>query len=179
MLVVQFFFACESERTGPRDVPNQSRFEWSLGISGSPYQQCQHFFGKMSELRRRIFGSSRTAQEESSDSSREGSPAPAPKEAGGEAYRIVPKEKLDKLRKGVKAKGNKRRNFWIFGLGSLFGLFLAGYFASSNGGLDKLVTMAGLEDLNLDSVLDVLPAGLIREVRDMQVCLIESWVWAS
>lgn len=122
----------------------------------------------MSGLRRRIFGSG--GNDESSDSSREHSPAPAPKEAGGEAYRVIPKEKLEKLKKNVKHKGGKKRNAWVFGLGSLFGLFLAGYFASSNGSLDKLVTMAGLEDLNLDTVLDVLPAGLIRDVRDLQVC---------
>ena len=122
----------------------------------------------MSTLRRRIFGTSRG--DESSDSSRDASPAPAPKEAGGDAYRVIPKEKLEKLRAGVKQKGSKRRNAWIFGLGGLFGLFIAGFFASSSGGLDKLVTMAGLEDMNLDSILDVLPAGLIREVRDLQVC---------
>ncbi|KAK4497868.1 hypothetical protein PRZ48_010523 [Zasmidium cellare] len=121
----------------------------------------------MSTLRRRIFGTS-GRNDESSDSSRDASPAPAPKEAGGDAYRVIPKEKLEKLRAGVKQKGSKRRNAWVFGLGGLFGVLLAGFFASSNGSLDKLVTMAGLEDMNLDSILDVLPAGLIREVRDLQ-----------
>lgn len=127
----------------------------------------------MSTLRRRIFGTS-GRNDESSDSSRDASPAPAPQEAGGDAYRVIPKEKLEKLRAGVKQKGSKRRNAWIFGLGGLVGLFLAGFFASSNGSLDKLVTMAGLEDMNLDSILDVLPAGLIREVRDLQVCSINT-----
>lgn len=121
----------------------------------------------MSQLRRRIFGSASNGHD--SDSSREQSPAPAPESAGGEAFRIVPKETLEKLKKGPK-KGSKRRSAWVFVLGGLFGLFVAGFFASSNGGLDKLVTMAGLEDMNLDTILDVLPAGLISEVRDLQVC---------
>lgn len=122
----------------------------------------------MSNLRRRIFGG---GQDESSDSSsRDASPAPAPPEAGGDAYRIVPEETLNKLRKKVKTtKGGKKWNAWIFGLGGVFGLVMAGVFAGSNGGIDKLVTMAGLEDMNLDSILDVLPAGLIRDMRDLQV----------
>lgn len=122
----------------------------------------------MSQLRRRIFGVG--GGDDSSESSREQSPAPAPENAGGEAYRIIPKETLEKLKKGGPKKGSKRRHAWVFVLGGLFGLFIAGFFASSSGGLDKLVTMAGLEDMNLDSILDVLPAGLIREVRDLQVC---------
>jgi hypothetical protein len=31
--------------------------------------------------------------------------------------------------------------------------------------------MAGWNDLNLDSILDVLPAGLIKDVQQLQVCL--------
>ena len=122
----------------------------------------------MSTLRRRIFGAGN--DDSSPDSSRDSSPHPvAPKEAGGDAYRIVPKEKLEKLKSQVKPRGGKKRNAWIFGLGGLFGLLAAGFFAGSNGGIDKLITMAGLEEMNLDSVLDVLPTGLIRDIRDLQV----------
>ncbi|KAK4613358.1 Phospholipid:diacylglycerol acyltransferase [Fulvia fulva] len=120
----------------------------------------------MSTPRRRIFGG---RDDDSPASSRDSSPAPAaPKEAGGDAYRIVPKERLEKLKRQVKPRGGKRRNAWIFGLGGLFGLLAAGFFAGSNGGIDKLITMAGLEEMNLDSVLDVLPTGLIRDIRDLQ-----------
>lgn len=122
----------------------------------------------MSTPRRRIFGG---RDDDPPASSRDSSPAPAaPKEAGGDAYRIVPKERLEKLKRQVKPRGGKRRNAWIFGLGGLFGLLAAGFFAGSNGGIDKLITMAGLEEMNLDSVLDVLPTGLIRDIRDLQVC---------
>lgn len=121
----------------------------------------------MSGLRRRIFGSG--GGNDSEPSSREESPAPAPKDAGGDAFRIIEKEKLDLLRKKSKKHGTKRRNAWIFGLGGLFGLFMAGFFASRDGAIDKLVTMAGLEDMNLDNLYDVLPVGLIRDVQNMQV----------
>lgn len=125
----------------------------------------------MSGLRRRIFGTGGGGGggDDSEPSSRDASPAPAPKEAGGDAYRVIHKEKLDQLRKKSKKQGTKRRNAWIFGLGGLFGLFMAGFFASRDGAIDKLVTMAGLEDMNLDNLYDVLPVGLVRDVQNMQV----------
>lgn len=129
----------------------------------------------MSGLRRRIFGG--TPDESDLDSSRDVSPAPGHSSLSSMLspndrtdYAVVPAKKLKQLTKDTKkGKGSKRRNFWIFGLGGLFGLVLAGFFASSNGALDKLVTLAGLENMNLDSLLDVLPAGLIRDVQDLQV----------
>jgi phospholipid:diacylglycerol acyltransferase len=120
----------------------------------------------MSTLRRRIFG----GDGDTPDNSRDPSPAPpAPKEAGGDAFRIISNEKLDALKKNVKPKSSKKRNAWVFTLGGLFGLFMAGFFASQDGAMDKLVSLAGLEDMNLDSLYDVLPAGLIRDVQNMQV----------
>ncbi|KJY01383.1 phospholipid:diacylglycerol acyltransferase like protein [Zymoseptoria brevis] len=118
----------------------------------------------MSTLRRRIFG----GDGDTPDDSREPSPAPAPKEAGGDAFKIISNEKLDALRKNVKPKNSKKRNAWIFALGGLFGLVVAGFFASKDGGLDKLVELAGLEDMNLDNLYDVLPKGLVRDVQNMQ-----------
>lgn len=83
---------------------------------------------------------------------------------------MVPSKNLEKLvSKKASSKYGRRRNAWVFGLGGLFGILLAGFFASNNGGLEKLVDFAGLQDMNLDSFLDVLPAGLIREVQDLQV----------
>lgn len=130
----------------------------------------------MSELRRRIFGGGSTPDDSSAATSRESSPAPAPgrtnEEDGGD-FKIIPKQKLEKLKKEVKAvqgKGHKRRNFWVFALGGVFGILLAGFFASSNGSLDQLVNMAGMKDMNLDSLLDILPAGVIRDVQNLQVC---------
>jgi len=125
----------------------------------------------MSDLRRRIFGVG--TPESTPDSSRDVSPAPGLRKDGekqGEDYTIIPARKLEKLKKHVhKSGGRKRRNFWMFGLGGLFGVLVAGFFASSNGGLDRLAEVTGLQDLNLDSLFDVLPAGLIKDVQDLQV----------
>ena len=123
----------------------------------------------MSELRRRIFGVGDTPDSTPSIS-RENSPAPDKKD--GEAYKVVPSETVEKLReevKSVRKSGKKRRNVWMFALGGLFGLIMAGAFASSNGGLDSLIDMAGMKDMSLDSILDVLPAGLIKDVQELQV----------
>jgi phospholipid:diacylglycerol acyltransferase len=121
----------------------------------------------MSDLRRRIFGAG--TPDSTPSTSRDASPAPPQKDgATGESYKVVPAERLEKLSKKGR-KGTRRRNAWIFFLGGLFGIFVAGFFASGTGSLDKLVELAGLEDMHLDSILDVLPAGLIKDVRDLQV----------
>lgn len=124
----------------------------------------------MSELRRRVLGSL-GVDESSADSSpsisREASPAPEQKD--GTEYKVVPTKRLEKL-KEIRRKGTKRRNAWIFALGSIFGIFVAGYFASSNGNFDSVLDMAGVRDLRLDMLLDVLPAGLVKDVQDIQVC---------
>ena len=54
---------------------------------------------------------------------------------------------------------------WIFGLGGVFGIVVAALFAGHN----EMLDLAMLQDLNLDSILDVLPAGMISEARDFQV----------
>ena len=122
----------------------------------------------MSDLRRRIFG---VGTPESTPSvSRDSSPAPGQRDGAGkkEELKVVAAEKLEQLKKASKS-GRKRRNAWMFGLGGLFGILVAGFFASNNGGLERLVDMAGLQDMNLDSILDVLPTGLIRDIQDIQV----------
>lgn len=63
-------------------------------------------------------------------------------------------------------KTRKRRTGAIFLLGSLFGLIAAGFFAKSN----DLIDFPEIGDLTVDSLLDVLPAGLVKDVRDLVVC---------
>lgn len=124
----------------------------------------------MSDLRRRIFGVGTPGSTPSV--SRDASPAPERRdstEGKGEDLKVISAKKLETLQKKLNRPGRKRRNAWVFGLGGLFGIFLAGFFASSNGGLDKLVDLAGLSDLKLDSILDVLPMGLIKDIQAMQV----------
>lgn len=125
----------------------------------------------MSDLRRRIFGVGETPDSTPSIS-RESSPAPGAQDGKDGEYKVVPKETVDKLKqevRSVRRSGKKRRNAWMFALGGLFGVILAGFFATSNGGLDNLIEMAGMKDMNLDSILDVLPAGFIKDVQELQV----------
>lgn len=127
----------------------------------------------MSTLRRRIFGTG--TPDSTPDVSRDSSPAPPSLRTkdgtADDKYKVVAAEKLEKLRQRAHQKGRKRRNAWIFGLGGLFGIFIAGFFASNNGGLEKLVEVAGFQDMGLETFLDVLPTGLIRDIQDMQVRL--------
>ena len=116
----------------------------------------------MSELRRRLFGS-----DSPRDASRTPSPAPIPPAAGTKDVSI-PVEKLHKLNEHVKSakqKSSKRRNAWIFGLGSVVGIFIALFFAQTN----DVVDLAVLKQMNLDSLLDVLPAGLLKDAQEFQV----------
>lgn len=125
----------------------------------------------MSDLRRRIFGVGDTPDSTPSIS-REASPAPGRDGRDGAEYKVVPNDTVEKLKKEVKSvrrSGKKRRNAWMFALGGLFGVMLAGFFAANTGGLDSLVEMAGIKDMNLDSILDVLPAGIVKDVQDLQV----------
>ncbi|GAM85522.1 hypothetical protein ANO11243_035290 [Dothideomycetidae sp. 11243] len=114
----------------------------------------------MSSLRRRFLNVvTDNSPVSSPDISREGSPAP-------DDYRVVPTKHLKKLSTlSAKPKGTKRRNAWVFILGGLFGILVAGFFAGGN----ELIDMTTLREMNLDSFLDVLPAGLIRDAKELQV----------
>lgn len=127
----------------------------------------------MSSLRRRILGS----------------PSPSPSPAStpipdnnkndnndsnniGEDLRLVSSAKLDKLKQGAR-KGHKRRISIFFALGGLFGVFLAGFFAQQQ----DVINFEGLLDLNLESLIDVIPAGIVKDAKDLTVrCrLLEPW----
>ncbi|KAI5466493.1 Lecithin:cholesterol acyltransferase-domain-containing protein [Mariannaea sp. PMI_226] len=60
-------------------------------------------------------------------------------------------------------KTRKRRNTFIFFLGSLFGIIAAGFFASSN----DLIEFPEFSDLTVESLFEVLPAGLVKDMRDL------------
>jgi len=53
----------------------------------------------------------------------------------------------------------------IFLLGGLSGIVAAGFFAKSN----DLINFPGMGDLSMDSLFDVLPAGLVTDMRDLVV----------
>ena len=107
----------------------------------------------MSELRRRI-GHAITGTP-SPSTSRDQTPEP------GEDVKLISTKKLEKLVK--RPKHSKRRTGLTFGLGSLLGLIVAGFFASQT----DVVNFESLLDVKLDSFMDVLPAGVIREAKDI------------
>lgn len=141
----------------------------------------------MSGLRRRIFGVG-PGEDDSPASTRAPSPAPTTRsrspannetsDRAGDELVSVPFRKLERLNSYVTqahersksrpktVRGRKRRNIWIFGLGGLFGLVMAGFFANST----DVIDLSYLKEMNLDSIMDVLPAGLVREAHELQVC---------
>jgi phospholipid:diacylglycerol acyltransferase len=62
-----------------------------------------------------------------------------------------------------KTKTRKRKTTAIFLLGSLFGIILAGFFAKNN----DLISFPEIGELSMDSFFDVLPAGLVKDMRDL------------
>jgi phospholipid:diacylglycerol acyltransferase len=61
----------------------------------------------------------------------------------------------------------KRKTTAIFLLGSLFGLVAAGFFAKNNDLID--FPEIGELSMSMDSLFDVLPAGLVKDMRDLVV----------
>jgi phospholipid:diacylglycerol acyltransferase len=111
----------------------------------------------MSFLRRRFGGANNN---DSPIESRE--PSPKPGETRPSNLRVITAEQLHTLKKKGKSK---RKNAWIFGLGGLFGLVVAGFFASSN----EMIDLKSLENMNLDSILDALPASFVNSAQQLQV----------
>lgn len=62
---------------------------------------------------------------------------------------------------------SKRRNGFIFVLGGLFGIFIALFFANQQ----EVISLESLMDLNLESLIDVIPQGIVRDAKAFSVCL--------
>ena len=116
----------------------------------------------MSSLRRRFLG------ESSAEPSRDVTPEK------DEEVRLVPLSKLRNLTLKTH-KRSKRRNVLVFAFGGLFGLFVAAYFANQQ----DVVNLNGLIDMNFyESLLDIIPSGLVKEAKDLQVGLDLSQVFS-
>lgn len=50
----------------------------------------------------------------------------------------------------------------------MFGIVVAGFFARQS----DLIEFPELGDLSMDSLMDVLPAGFMRDARDLAVCFV-------
>lgn len=120
----------------------------------------------MSFLRRRFGGGEESVEASSTDVSRE--PTPDPDRSSN--LRVITAEKLKTLKDGHKkkiVKSSKKRNAWIFGLGGVFGVVVAAFFAQSN----DLVDLRGLESsINFEGLLESLPSGFVRDAQQLQVC---------
>ncbi|PBP26006.1 Lecithin:cholesterol acyltransferase [Diplocarpon rosae] len=95
------------------------------------------------------------------DASRDDSPAKA------EEVRLAPVSKIiydeSELSHKKKKDSRKRRNGFIFILGGLFGIIVAGFFA----GKSDLIDFPEFGDLSMDNLIDVLPAGFVKDARDL------------
>jgi phospholipid:diacylglycerol acyltransferase len=61
---------------------------------------------------------------------------------------------------------SKRRNGFIFLLGGIFGIFVALFFANQH----EVISLDSIMDLNLDSLMDAIPQGILRDVKEFSVC---------
>jgi hypothetical protein len=123
-----------------------------------------HFYVPyMSFLRRRLGGGGGGDDSDIStpELSREPSPGPDGKRPAN--LRLITAEQLQTLKQ--KGKHKKRRNVWVFGLGGIFGLLLAGFFASSN----DMIDLTSLENVNLESIMEALPDNFVKSAQQMQV----------
>jgi phospholipid:diacylglycerol acyltransferase len=60
---------------------------------------------------------------------------------------------------------HRRRTGFIFALGGLFGVVLAAFFASRQ----DVISLDGLLDLNLESLIDVIPSRVLSDARELSV----------
>lgn len=115
----------------------------------------------MSFLRRRFAGDTSAS---SSDPPREATPDATQ----GEQYRVIEAKKLQELSASKdkarnRDRGSKRWNLFVLGLGGVIGIVGAGWFAQNT----DMIDLSVIPDLN--SIADMLPAGLLQDARDLQV----------
>ncbi|KAK2779886.1 hypothetical protein FQN52_002366 [Onygenales sp. PD_12] len=119
----------------------------------------------MAGLRRRI-GNLLSSSPPASTPEVSAAPTPTPSSSSNtftansdEQLRLIQSLKLQQL--PIKRR-SKRRNGLIFGLGGIFGIFVALFFANQN----EVISLDALMDLNLDSLIDVMPAGIVRDASE-------------
>jgi phospholipid:diacylglycerol acyltransferase len=95
----------------------------------------------------------------------ESSPLPAEANSNNEGAKESDKTPAVKVIHHHPPRTRKRKTTAIFLLGSLFGIIAAGFFAKSN----DLIDFPEIGELSMDSFLDVLPAGLVKDMREMVV----------
>jgi phospholipid:diacylglycerol acyltransferase len=119
----------------------------------------------MSTLRQRSGNAPTTS---SAEQPSETTPADKTDDSGDSGHNIADniKEEIRHVEVPVFKRRSKRGNGLIFGLGGLFGIFIALFFANHN----EVISFDALMDLNLDSFIDVIPAGMVRDAKEFTVC---------
>ncbi|KAI1338082.1 LACT-domain-containing protein [Xylariaceae sp. FL0016] len=103
-----------------------------------------------SELRRRVIDKDHNDISNEPRTPRDQSPA-------------KPGDKIKIIHHKHKQPMRKRKNGLIFLFGSLFGIIAAGFLAKSN----DLIDFPELGELSMDSFVDILPAGLVKDMKDL------------
>ena len=110
----------------------------------------------MSDLRRRVGNAFRQTP----------SPSPGPQDqatdSGDENLQLISKTKLRTL---TTRKSHRRRSGLYFAVGGIFGLLVALFFANKQ----EVLSLEGLIDFNLESFLESIPAGLVKDAKDLTV----------
>jgi phospholipid:diacylglycerol acyltransferase len=70
-----------------------------------------------------------------------------------------------KLKTYLAKPRGKRRNSFIFFLGGIFGVSIALFFANQN----EVISLDALLDLHLDSLIDVVPQGILKDAKEFTV----------
>jgi phospholipid:diacylglycerol acyltransferase len=94
-----------------------------------------------------------------------GSESTSPTSTSRDESPVKPGDKVKIIHHTQKQPTRKRKNTFIFLLGGLFGIVLAGFLAKSN----DLIEFPEIGELSMDSIMDVLPAGLVKDMRDLIV----------
>ncbi|KAH8592368.1 Lecithin:cholesterol acyltransferase-domain-containing protein [Bisporella sp. PMI_857] len=103
----------------------------------------------MESLRHRFLGVSNP------ENKREDSPVKA------EEVQLAPVSKI--MKDGHKKERGKRKTGFIFFLGGLVGIVAAGFFAQKS----DLIDFPEFGELSMDSLIDVLPSGFMKDARDL------------
>lgn len=74
--------------------------------------------------------------------------------------------KSDRKESFITKPKSKRRNGLIFMLGGVFGILCAVFFAQQQ----DVISLDSLMDLNIDSLMDVIPQSIMRDAREFSVC---------
>ena len=109
-------------------------------------------FDKMATFRERLFGGAKSSGKES---------AKPDDSIKAEEVRLAPVSKI--MTSASKKERTKRKTGLIFFLGGIVGIIAAGLFAQNS----DFIEFPEFKDLSLDSLMDVLPNGFMKDAREL------------